>query len=87
MSFEPARPYEKHPKVAIRREDFGGLAYHYGNRRLTFLKAPPLVDLVEALNGFPSAAEAIDAHVPAGRRAAYERALAGLLDSEVIRAR
>ena len=87
MTFEPGRAYEKHPKVAIRREAFGGLAYHYGNRRLTFLKAPPLVDLVEALGGFPSAGEAIDAHVPAGRRRADERALAGLLDSEVIRAR
>ena len=87
MSFEPARPYEKHPKVAIRREAFGGLAYHYGNRRLTFLKAPPLGDLVEARGGFPSAGEAIDAHVPAARRASYERSLAGLLDSEVIRAR
>ncbi|HEY3682486.1 MAG TPA: mycofactocin biosynthesis chaperone MftB [Streptosporangiaceae bacterium] len=87
MPFDTAQAYEKHPKVAIRREAFGGLAYHYGNRRLTFLKAPPLVDLVEALGGFPSAAEAIDAHVRPDRRPVYEKALAGLLDSEVIRAR
>lgn len=84
---ELARPYEKHPRVAIRRERFGGLAYHYGNRRLVFLKARELTDLVEALGDFPSAAEAIAAHVPGRRRAAFEKALDGLLTSEVIRAR
>jgi putative mycofactocin binding protein MftB len=85
--FDPAGPYEKHPQVAIRRERFGGLAYHYGNRRLVFLKAPELTDVVEALGDFPSAGEAVAAHVPDRRRAAFERALAGLLTSEVIRAR
>ena len=47
--FDAGRAYEKHPQVAIRREGFGGLAYHFGNRRLVFLKAPELVTLVEAL--------------------------------------
>ena len=45
--FDAARPYEKHPQVAIRPESFGALAYHYGNRRLVFLKAPALVTVVE----------------------------------------
>jgi putative mycofactocin binding protein MftB len=85
--FDPALPYEKHPRVAIRRERFGGLAYHYGNRRLVFLKATELADLVEALGSFPSAGQAVAAHVPGPRRAAFERALSGLLTSEVIRAR
>ena len=53
--FDAGRAYEKHPQVAIRREGFGGLAYHFGNRRLVFLKAPELVTLVEALGGYPSA--------------------------------
>jgi putative mycofactocin binding protein MftB len=87
MAFDPDRGYEKHPQVAIRREGFGGLAYHYGNRRLVFLKAPALVGLVEALADFASASEALAAHIPAGRRTPYERALAGLLTAEVIRAR
>lgn len=86
-SFDAARAYELHPKVAIRPEAFGGLAYHYGNRRLTFLKSQLLVDLVRALSAYPSAGEAIDAHVSADRRGVYERALAGLVTSEVIRAR
>jgi len=86
-AFDGARPYEKHPQVAIRREAFGALAYHYGNRRLVFLKAPALADVVEALNEFPSAAEAIAAHVGAAQRDTYARALSGLLSSEVIRPR
>ncbi len=33
-------PLELHPQVALRPEPFGALAYHYGNRRLIFLKHP-----------------------------------------------
>jgi mycofactocin biosynthesis protein MftB len=73
--------------VAIRPEAFGGLAYHYGNRRLVFLKAPELVTLVDSLADFPTAREALAACVPPARRAACEKALAGLLASDVIRAR
>jgi mycofactocin radical SAM maturase len=87
MAFDAARPYEKHPKVAIRREAFGGLAYHYGNRRLVFLKAPGLVDLVESLAGFPSAHDALAAHAPGRGWDAHAKALAGLAASEVIRPR
>jgi putative mycofactocin binding protein MftB len=85
--FDPALPYEKHPQVAIRRERFGGLAYHYGNRRLTFLKARELADLVETLGDYPSAAQAVADHAPARQRKSFEKALAGLVTSEVIRAR
>jgi putative mycofactocin binding protein MftB len=31
------RPYRLSPRVAPHPEPFGALAYHYGNRRLTFL--------------------------------------------------
>jgi putative mycofactocin binding protein MftB len=85
--FDAARPYEKHPQVAIRPESFGALAYHYGNRRLVFLKAPALVTVVETLGDFPSAAAAVAAHVPDAQRETYCQALSGLLASDVIRAR
>ena len=85
--FDAGRAYEKHPQVAIRREDFGGLAYHFGNRRLVFLKAPELVTLVEALGDYPSAREAMAACVPEPRRDACGQALSSLLASEVIRPR
>jgi mycofactocin biosynthesis protein MftB len=84
-SFDAARPYEKHPQVAIRPESFGALAYHYGNRRLVFLKAPALVTVVETLGDFPSAAAAVAAHVPDAQRETYTRALSGLLASDMIR--
>ena len=85
--FDAGQPYEKHPQVAIRPESFGALAYHYGNRRLVFLKAPALVKVVEALGDFPSAAAAVAAHVPDAQRETYCKALSGLLASDVIRAR
>ena len=85
--FDAGRAYEKHPQVTIRREGFGGLAYHFGNRRLVFLKAPELVTLVEALGGYPSAREAMAACVPGPRRDACRQALSSLLASDVIRPR
>ena len=54
--------------MALRDESFGALAYHYGNRRLVFLKSRTLVELVSSLGEYPSAAEAIDALVPVGQR-------------------
>jgi len=86
-AFDAGQPYEMHPQVAIRPESFGALAYHYGNRRLVFLKAPALVTVVESLADYPTAADAIAAHVPDGQRGSYCQALSGLLSSEVIRAR
>jgi putative mycofactocin binding protein MftB len=86
-AFDVGLAYEKHPQVAIRRERFGGLAYHYGNRRLVFLRAQALVELVESLADFPTARDALAARVPEPRRAACEKALSGLLTSEVIRLR
>jgi mycofactocin biosynthesis protein MftB len=85
-AFDAGRAYEKHPQVAIRAEAFGGLAYHYGNRRLVFLKAPELVTLVESLAQFRSARDALAACVPAARREACEKALPSLLASGIIRA-
>ena len=86
-AFDAGRAYEKHPQVAIRPESFGALAYHYGNRRLVFLKAPALVTVVETLGDFPSAAAAVAAHVPEAQRDTYCQALSGLLASDVIRLR
>ena len=88
LTFDPARSYVVDPRVAIRPEPFGALAYHYGNRRLTFLRDPALVTLVRTLGEHPTADDAIDAAgVAEGRRPAFRKALSSLADSEVIRAR
>jgi mycofactocin biosynthesis protein MftB len=76
-----------HPQIALRDESFGALAYHYGNRRLVFLKSRLLVELVRALGDYDTAADAIAAIVPEEQRSAYGRALLRLADSEVIGAR
>jgi putative mycofactocin binding protein MftB len=88
VSLDTHRAYALHARVALRPEPFGALAYHYGNRRLTFLKSPDLVALVRDLGRHDSLAEAVEAHDPGGaRRPSYLSALATLEQSEVIRAR
>jgi mycofactocin biosynthesis protein MftB len=86
-AFAVERAWRLNPQVALRDEAFGALAYHYGNRRLVFLKSRLLVELVSSLGEYDTAAEAIVAVVPEAQRAAYRRALLRLADSEVIGAR
>jgi putative mycofactocin binding protein MftB len=83
-SFAVEQAWQLNPQVALRDESFGALAYHYGNRRLVFLKSRLLVEVVSALGEYPSAASAVAAMVPAAQRDAYVRALARLAASEVI---
>jgi putative mycofactocin binding protein MftB len=83
-SFAVEQAWQLNPQVALRDESFGALAYHYGNRRLVFLKSRLLVELVSSLGDHPSAASAIEAMVPAAQSDAYVRALARLAASEVI---
>jgi mycofactocin biosynthesis protein MftB len=86
-AFAPQQAWHLSSEVALRDEAFGALAYHYGNRRLVFLKSRALVALVAALEEYPSAAAALDALVPDGQRSRYEHALARLAASGVIDAR
>jgi mycofactocin biosynthesis protein MftB len=87
VAFAVDQAWRLNPQVALRDESFGALAYHYGNRRLVFLKSRTLVELVSSLHEYPSAAAAISAVVPEGQHASYGRALARLAASEVIDAR
>jgi len=72
-----------HPQVALRPEPFGALLYHFGTRRLSFLKAPELVELVRGLGSHHCVSDALAA-VPEGRRDAYLRALASLAAADMI---
>ncbi len=83
-TFDASRSWRVHPQVALRDESFGALAYHYGTRRLLFLKSKPLVSLVSSLGDYESADAAIAALVPEAERPQYRRALARLATSEVI---
>ncbi len=81
--FEPGRGYQLNPDVALRPEPFGALAYHFGTRRLSFLKAPDLVDLVRGLGSYRSVSDALAA-VPDRRRDVYLRALTALAAADMI---
>lgn len=85
-TFDPDDRYRLSPRVGLRPEPFGALAYHFDTRRLVFLKSSDLVDLVHALEAHPSAAAAIDAVVApdARRRTVYVTALASLVESGVV---
>jgi putative mycofactocin binding protein MftB len=88
MAFDLHRAYRLNPAATLRPEPFGALVYHFGNRRLSFLKTPQLVTVVRLLESHDSAADALDAAgVPVPQRASYAAALAALADSEVIDAR
>jgi len=88
MPFAPDRAYTLDPAVAIRPEPFGALAYHYGNRRLTFLRSPDLVELVGDLEHHDSVDAALAASaIDTKRWPSFRRALASLADAEVLRAR
>ena len=76
------------PSVALRPEPFGALAYHFGNRRLTFLKRPELVAVVRALGEQPDVRAAlVAAGVPEHQHEIYARALQGLAATDTIRPR
>ena len=48
-AFDLDAPWQLHPQVSIRPERFGALLYHFGTRRLSFLKSPALLTVVESL--------------------------------------
>jgi putative mycofactocin binding protein MftB len=79
---------EMDPRVALRPEPFGALAYHYGNRRLVFLKHPDVVSVVSALGDHPSLRATLTAcGVAPTRWASFVKALDNLESSEIIRGR
>ena len=71
--------------VALRPEPFGALAYHFGTRKLSFLKTPELVDVVRRLETSPTVEVALrDADVPEGHWTTYVAALRGLATGGMI---
>lgn len=71
--------------VALRPEPFGALAYHFGTRRLTFLKQKALVVVVDNLNPQTLVREALEsARVPENQWPAYLKALESLASTGMI---
>ncbi|WP_205857702.1 mycofactocin biosynthesis chaperone MftB [Phytoactinopolyspora endophytica] len=79
------RPLSLHPQVSVRPEPFGALLYHFGTRRLSFVKNRTLLDVVERLGDEPSArAACAAAGVGAADLQRYQRALTTLIDSKML---
>lgn len=84
----PDSAWRLHPRVSVRPEPFGALLYHFGTRKLSFLKDRTLLALVEVLGDEPSARAACDAvGVPAASQPTYLRALETLAGSHMIEER
>jgi putative mycofactocin binding protein MftB len=73
------------PSVALRPEPFGALAYHFGNRKLIFLKRPELVAVVRGLGEASDVRGAlVTAGIPEPSWPSYVAALEGLAASDMI---
>lgn len=69
----------------MRPEPFGALLYHFGTRKLSFLKNTVIVTVVESLADHPDANAALHAAgVADGDRAPYLHALGVLASSNML---
>jgi mycofactocin biosynthesis protein MftB len=86
MAFDLERPWRVDRQVALRPEPFGALAYHFGTRRLSFLKSRKLLAVVQTLALQPTGRDACrsagvsDAELPAYARALETLANSGMLE-------
>ena len=77
-----------HPQVALRTEPFGALAYHYGNRKLVFLKHPDVVRVVRSLDEHRTLGDTLRAcGIDGSRWPSFQRALSSLNESEMLNER
>jgi mycofactocin biosynthesis protein MftB len=83
--FDVGLAWRLDPQVSVRPEPFGALLYHFGTRRLSFLRDVMLLDVVRSLADQPTARDAcLAAGVPARRLPVYERALARLAETGIL---
>lgn len=74
-----------HPQVAVRPESFGALLYHFGTRKLSFLKNRTIVAVVESLHQHPDLRSAlVAAGVDDRQQSTYLRALGALAESNML---
>lgn len=83
--FDPDRGWRLHPQVAVRPEPFGALLYHFGTRKLSFLKNRTILELIELLDDHPDVRSACRAAgIDDAAQDMYLRALAVLAGSQML---
>jgi putative mycofactocin binding protein MftB len=85
LLIDPTLAWRLHPQVSIRPEPFGALLYHFGTRKLSFLKNRTILTVVQSLNEHPNAASALAAAgVERDQEPPYLHALGVLVDSKML---
>jgi mycofactocin biosynthesis protein MftB len=84
-AFDPDLGWRLHPQVAIRPESFGALLYHFGTRKLSFLKNRTILEVVQSLDDHPDIRTACRAAgVDDSSQAPYLHALGVLVESQML---
>ena len=83
--FDPDGGWRLHHQVAVRPEPFGALLYHFGTRKLSFLKNRTIVAIVNSLDEHADVRSACRAAgVADGQQAPYLHALGVLVQSQML---
>lgn len=85
VGFDPDAAWRLHPQVAVRPEPFGALLYHFGTRKLSFLKNRTILGVVQSLADYADARAACRAAgIDDAEQRPYMHALGVLADSNML---
>ena len=85
VTFDPDVSWRLHHQVAVRPEPFGALLYHFGTRKLSFLKNRTIVEVINSLSDHPDARSACRAAgVDDAQQGPYLHALGVLAQSKML---
>jgi mycofactocin biosynthesis protein MftB len=85
VAFDPDRGWRLHHQVAVRPEPFGALLYHFGTRKLSFLKNRTIVAVVNSLDEHPDIRSACRAAgIDDAAQGPYLHALSVLVKSNML---
>jgi len=84
-AFDLDRPWCLDGRVALRPEPFGALLYHFGTRKLSFLKNHTIVTVIDSLEEHADARSACRAAgIAEGQLGPYLRALETLVTLNML---
>ncbi|CAM5741308.1 mycofactocin biosynthesis chaperone MftB [Mycolicibacterium aubagnense] len=85
LAFDPDRGWRLHHQVAVRPEPFGALLYHFGTRKLSFLKNRTIVEVVNSLADHPDVRSALRAaDIEDAQQGPYLHAFGVLVQSKML---